>query len=205
MDINTPETDAGQEIQETAPSPGQSVEKAVQSPPTVKTTKLVMSNILLIVILMLLICNLGATAFLGWQVRQVSNSGEVSEQKPLPAALSSKAERMNLYEVFRDHYNNRNNDELYEMMHPLVHVQLSEEQMEQQSEQIYDMFGDIEKGAYSHYEYAGNAKGKEVFNLYYQLKTEKMDSAVLRITVVTDRDEPMKLWGFNITGQAGPQ
>ena len=200
MDITPLEANMGQETQEAVPSPIQPVEKESQSLPN-KTNKLTISNILLIAILMLLICNLSATAFLGWQVRQASNSGVISEQKPLPAALSSKAERMNLLDTFKGHYNNQNDDELYEMMHPLVQVQLSEKEMEEQAEQIYDMFGTIDKGAYSHYEYGGNSEGKEAYNLYYQLNTEKMGNAILRITVVTDRDEAMQLWGFNITSQ----
>lgn len=87
------------------------------------------------------------------------------------------------------------------MMHPLVQVQFSEKEMKEQAEQIYDMFGPIDRGAYSHYEYRGDWEGKEAFDLYYQLNTEKMGNAILRITVVTDKDEPMQLWGFNITSQ----
>lgn len=155
---------------------------------------------LLKVILVLLILNLGATAYLIFGSRGETSVSSIPAPEPLPEELTSGQGKTALYDKLAAALNARDSDGLWAMIDPSVRLQMKA-QWDQAVPTIFSITGKIEDGAFSHYEYAGESNGKKVFFLYYSLLTDR-GPASLRVTVAKAMGEPYTLWGFNVnTGQ----
>lgn len=155
---------------------------------------------LLTVSIILLMLNLGATAFLILRFQQTLTAGTISETEPLPAELRSTQERTKLFEEFKEPFNNRDSEKLYSLLDPLAQVEISREQFDQQLPLLYEIGGNIESAVYSHYDYMGISNGRKWFVLFYRLKTDQGPST-LRITVAQGDSESYTVMGFHIGSQ----
>ncbi len=156
---------------------------------------------LLGIVLILLICNLSATGFLIFKSQQLTNSGGAeSSIEPLPDELDSAEEKEALLERFREPFNDRNDDQLYTLLDPLVRTEVTREKFDEQMPLIYQIGGNITNGVYSHYDYQGITRGRKVFILHYIIETDK-GAATLDITIAQANQEPYTIWGFHINKQ----
>lgn len=156
--------------------------------------------VLLAIILILLICNLTATGYLIVKSRQTASEGIASTVKPLPDELNSARGKDALLEKFIEPFNNKDDDRLYELLDPLIRVEVTREKFNEQIPLIYQIGGTIKSGVYSHYDYQGISNGRKIFILHYLLETDK-GTAKLDITVAKADQGPYTIWGFNINKQ----
>ena len=156
------------------------------------------NSALLVIIIFLLVCNLGATGYLVYQFQQTSSGEIASANEPLPKELSSEQVRMALFENFRVLFNDRDNDNLYALFDPLAREEFTREQLDQQLPILYQIAGKINSGTYSYYEYSGISEGRKWFVLYYRIQTDN-GIGTLKFTVAQRDQEPYKIWGFNIS------
>jgi len=105
---------------------------------------------------------------------------------------------MELFDTLKKLYNDGQYDELHSMFHPLVQVELSQEELTKGVESIHEIWGDIENGAYSHYEYNGTSEGKAYFSLFYRVETTQEGMDILRILVSKEDNEPYELWELHM-------
>ena len=157
--------------------------------------------IMLGIVLVLLTCNLGATGYLVYQYQQNPGGDSAFAVEPLPAGLESADDKAALFEQFRELFNRKDNDGLYALLDPLVHVQITRPDFDRQIPLLYQMAGRINSGAYSHYDYQGVNNGKKVFILHYLVDTAN-GAANLDITIAQDGDAPFTIWGFFLNVQA---
>jgi hypothetical protein len=128
--------------------------------------------------------------------RQVAAS---ATQSSLPAGLDSNQERMDLFEKIKDLYNNKNYEQLYSMLDEAAQIQVDKETFPEQVEGLHELVGNIESGAYSHYEFRVSSGVKE-FILYYVLKVTKgTKKAKLTISIAQQNDEPYRIYGFHLS------
>ena len=127
--------------------------------------------------------------------RQVAAS---ETQSSLPAGLNSDQERIDLFEKFKELYNNKNYEQLFLMFDKAVQIQLGKVTFSEQLEGLHEFFGEIESGAYSHYAVDVSSGVKE-FVLFYILKVTKgSKKATLTFNIVQQNDEPYRIYGFNL-------
>ncbi len=159
------------------------------------TTGITIALLLLIVIL--LVCNLGATGYLVYQGQQTSGGGGASTEEPLPPELSSQQSRTALFEQFRLLFNDRDNENLYSLFDPVAREEYPREQLDEELLILYQIAGEINSGTYSHYEYRGASRGRRWYALSYRIQTEH-GVGTLTITVAQQDEEPYGIWGLNI-------
>lgn len=152
---------------------------------------------LLVIIVLILVCNLGATGYLVYLFQQIPSGEITSTKEPLPTELSSEQERITLFEKFRVLFNDRDNEKLYGLVAPLARVEYTREQFDQEMPILYQLAGNINSGTYSHYEYGGISHGRKWFELYYRIQTDH-GIGTLTITVAQEDQEPYEIWGCNI-------
>jgi len=152
---------------------------------------------LLALILMLLVCNLAATGYVIFKLQQTDNGKSASTSEPLPNELDSTKGKDELFEKFRELFNNKDDDGLYELLDPLVRVEITREKFDEQLPIIYQISSTIKSGAYSHYDYQGMSRGRKVFVLHYIIETDK-GTATLDITIAKADQEPYTIWGFHL-------
>ncbi len=160
----------------------------------------VLTIVLLGIILVLLTCNLSATGYLLFKSQQNDSEQSVSTSEPLPDELDSANGRDELFEKFREPFNNKDDDSLYELLNPLVRVEVTREKFDEQMPLIYQIGNTINSGVYSHYDYQGISRGRKVFILHYIIETDK-GTATLDITVAKADQEPYTVWGFHLNTQ----
>lgn len=119
---------------------------------------------------------------------------------PLPSELTTTEGRAALLEKIRVPFNNKDNNKLYVLLHPLIQQQLPKAQFDQQMVFIYAFAGSIESGAYAQYEYKGIMQGRKFFEIQYLLTTSR-GRGLMRINVAQEGDEPYSIWGIQISMQ----
>lgn len=158
------------------------------------------TSVLLALVLVLLICNLTGTGYLIFKSQQTGSEGSASTSEPLPDELNSAKGKKELFERFREPFNNKDSDSLYELLDPLVRVEVTREKLDEQMPLIYQIGNTIKSGVYSHYDYQGATRGRKVFILHYIVETDK-GTATLDITVAKANQEPYTIWGFRLNTQ----
>jgi hypothetical protein len=152
---------------------------------------------LLGVILIALLCNLGATGYLITLSRQSDVVGAASTTESLPTGLNSVQEKMLLFERIREPYNLQDDQSVYALLDPLAQADLPQEKIIEQLSLLFQITGKIENGVYSYYEYKGISQGRKWYILYYRIQTVR-GPATLNITIGQTDQEPFTIWGFHI-------
>lgn len=122
------------------------------------------SNPLLFVILTLIIVNLCATSYLIVKDSNLKNT--MYSKNDLPQIFTD-AELENLFVSIKNNYNSRKLADLYNILSPMVKVQLSFERFEEQLSTIYGVIRSIEDGKFSHHMFLGNQGGMDSYELNY--------------------------------------
>lgn len=156
----------------------------------------VSSNVLQIVIIVVLICNLAGTMALLVRSNQTSTQIDQSNRNdPLPEQLSTSEEKVNLANLIISAYNNRDMDSLYNMLDPVVQNQLTKASLAQNVNSLWTILGKVNNSAYSNYEVTANSQGSKQYRLYYSVNAEN-GRAVLIITIGQQGNEHYRLYGW---------
>jgi hypothetical protein len=130
--------------------------------------------------------NLVLTTWLLIDSRRPAQSSGAKQTSPLPAELSS-SKRDAIFEQIKNLYNARDYGGLYAIFSREVQVQISKTEFTASMEKLKATFSDIEDGAYSNFELAGNQNGKVFYNLFYSVRLPKSamsSKGSLKITVI---------------------
>jgi len=149
------------------------------------------------IILFLCFLNLVGIGYLIMKVRTGESTIPSSQLIPLPPGLDSAEKRAALFERFKTPYNAKNYDDMYALFDEVVRVQVSKEKTISVLDGLYNKTGMIKSGAYGYYEAQKKAEGI-VFTLYYPLRTEKGENAVLQIGILQQGKEPYRFIKFQI-------
>lgn len=119
----------------------------------------------------------------------------------LPASLDSEIARENLGSFFRQAYNSRDNDKLYNWFDPLVRVKFDPQQFGRQMAELHDLFPDIRALHYGSYECSELPSGVKSCRLYFDGKTSEGKGVLLTIFVQSQSSEKYRIQGFTLTSQ----
>lgn len=108
------------------------------------------------------------------------------EQKMLPSSLSTSKLEV-IAQEFSKAYNSGDNNELYKTLGPFAQTLISKDDLADRVGALR-ILGDIEKTAYSHYEFLGYKEGADWFSLNYIAKYSNGDGTLkINIRVVDDQ------------------
>ncbi len=148
---------------------------------------------LLYLITALLLVNVGATV---WLVAEVSSApspiGAPAQTEPLPAYITKEV-RQRIYDDVRRAYNSRDSELIWNLFSELARAQMNRKELEDSYKQLWEWFGDVEDGTYSHYEFVGKRGNMKAFNLYYVVSLTDQskfgNKAELKIMIADDGSE----------------
>ncbi|SHK09689.1 hypothetical protein SAMN02745216_02859 [Desulfatibacillum alkenivorans DSM 16219] len=147
---------------------------------------------LLIVIAVLLIANLAATAWVA--VKVSSPSTHVSGEQPgevLPDFITKDVKKK-IFNDFQAAYNSGSHDAFYNLFSDLAKAQIDEEALGGTHDQLLSSLGKVEDGVYSHYNYVQRQGNLKVFVLYYAVKLPDSllgNAGEVKITISVDDEE----------------
>jgi hypothetical protein len=150
---------------------------------------------LLYVITVLLVLNVIFTTRRGFGPSQSAENASAPVSFELEAA-----ERTALFNRFKELYNARDRNGLYELLDPVIRVQVARADFDTNLDKLYGLFSSVNEGAYSHTNDAGSMDGMPIYQLVYKVRVESelFEQGVLSITV-TPEDENCRVIGFRLT------
>lgn len=118
--------------------------------------------------------------------------GLASDNIALPDGLKTQGERMGILERIKEIYNEGSNEELRDMLDPVVRLQQSDEEFDLIVNEWKKSMGKIVEGAYYHYEVLEASHDLRTYRLYYRLKAEK-GNALFTLTVGQQGNEDYRI------------
>ncbi len=153
------------------------------------------TNVLLAFIVGLLLINVYQNARLEEQLAQLtgSQSNTHSVKKKLAEEWGDKA---------IDLYNMQNHQALYDLFHPDAKAKISTEQLASQLNNLFKLFGQVEKIALLNTVKVGEKNGEAYFQFMYQAKVSnpKHQKTTLVLSMVKNADE-YSLYGFKLNAR----
>ena len=153
---------------------------------------------LLYAIVFLLVINIAITGWLA--LRSTQERIQVEATAELPDALGAD-ERSRLFEEFRQPFNSGNSQAMFEAIHPLVRITMSESQTKEILSSLKLSFGAIGEYIYSHFIYVDYSGGFHTYNLIFRVKYSGGQSGATIGTVVLtvfDNGEETGISGINL-------
>jgi hypothetical protein len=156
-----------------------------------------------VVIIMLLVANLGLSAYTAFRPLPATNAG--SPDVAVTTAIKEQEANKIAATVIAE-YNAKNIQALYELFDPLAKAQFTKQQFESQMEKLSSVLGHVDNCAYSHATSEGNHNGRDYYVLHYKvgLSGGPFSSGDLTISV-SRTPNGLGLFGFFINGTSrGP-
>lgn len=153
----------------------------------------------LVVTLMVMVAvNLAATGYLLYLAHGDRFGDSAGARPSLPADLATAEARDALFEKLTGLYNSKDYEGIYSAFDPAVQAQTSSEAVTATLEGLHTATGDVESGAYSHYDVRYQTGSAATYALIYTLKTA-LGTGVMTIEVYAEGDGPSRLTGLNIS------
>ena len=145
--------------------------------------------------------NLALTTWLVIDFHRPNQLSGAKQTSPLPAELSA-SKRNAIFEQVKSLYNAQDYDGLYAIFSREVQVQIPKAEFTTSIQKLKTTFDNIDDGAYSYYEFAGNQGGKAIYNLFYTVRLPKSamsSKGSLKVTV-TVVDRSVSIYGIFLSG-----
>ena len=146
------------------------------------------TNVLLVMILVLLVLNLAMTTIL---VSKLPTGNETSDRLDPEIARDWGNKVVELY-------NRRDHDALYQLFNRQAQVKISEQQLADQLEKLYQLFGEIEDHLYVNAVKLGEKGGERYYQLFFNARVSgKNRSATLKLSLILANDQ-VSLYGLSV-------
>ncbi len=146
------------------------------------------------VIIVLLVANLVATIWFGFENRPLQRQSQIETiaRHELPEIITDEI-REQIFETFKTEFNSKNFDALYGMLGEVAKAQLTKEDAYSTFEKLVKYFHSIEDGAYTHTELIQTQGNTSVYKLHYSVKlSEKSELGTkgnLKVTIGVQGEE----------------
>ncbi len=156
-------------------------------------------NLLVYFLFVLCLLNIIATAYLFLKINRKESDIPVVKNRllPLPKTLSSKQQKMLLFEKLTSLYNQQKFNELYRFFDDTLKMKYDSVKFKETFQNLYNFSGIINKGAFSYYKSDENEYLKE-YKLHYVIETAKGKMKLI-INIRQQDDEEYSIIGFKIT------
>ncbi|MBN2211129.1 MAG: hypothetical protein JW709_07005 [Sedimentisphaerales bacterium] len=151
-------------------------------------------------IIMLLILNLLATVYFGWCGMEFKSAAALNPeaQKALPAIITPEL-REQYFQQFQKAFNAADYDAIYKLFGPIARAQVSEEELAKELQKMTDWFHRVDKGTYTHSEWAGKQGLTDGYYLYYAVtfppECQFGQKGILKISIGVEGRE-VQILGF---------
>ena len=157
------------------------------------------------IIIFLLLVNIGATFWFGFQKPDSTQPTPVQEtfKHNLPEIITKEVVD-NIFTKFKLHFNNEDYDEMYNMFGDVTKNQVSKEAANKEFKMLIGFFKHIESGAYTHSKYISSEGNTSFYQIYYNVSFSQNDlskqNGYLQITVAVQGNS-YQIYGMRLNNQ----